>query len=68
MKSNMGTTDRIIRLIVAIAIAGLYFANIISGLTATILLVLAVIFVLTSTVKTCPLYMPFGLSTKKRDA
>lgn len=67
MKSNMGTTDRIIRLIVAIAIAGLYFANIISDLTATILLVLAVIFVLTSAVKTCPLYMPFGLSTKKKD-
>lgn len=68
MKTNMGSADRLIRVIVALVIAGLYFTHTISGLTATILIILAVVFVLTSVVKTCPLYMPFGISTKKKDA
>ncbi len=63
MKKNMGGTDRIIRLVVAAAIAGLLFANIISGTLAIVLLVVAGIFVLTSTVSFCPLYSIVGLST-----
>ncbi len=64
----MGTADRVIRVIVAAIIAALYFANIISGVTATVLLVLAGIFILTSFISFCPLYLPFGLSTRgKKD-
>lgn len=63
MKKNMGSTDRIIRLVAAIIIAVLYFTGIISGTVAVVLAVLAIIFTLTSLVSTCPLYMPFGLST-----
>ncbi|MCS7018156.1 MAG: DUF2892 domain-containing protein [Cytophagales bacterium] len=66
MKKNMGTTDRLIRVLVAAVIAALYFANIISGTVATILLVVAGIFVLTSLVSFCPLYAPLGISTCKR--
>jgi len=71
MKKNMGTTDRIIRLVIVAAIVGLYFASIISGTLAIILLVVAGIFLLTSVVSFCPLYAPFGLSTcatKTREA
>ncbi len=68
MKTNMGLADRSIRIILALVIAGLYFTHVITGLTATILVILAVVFVLTSAIKTCPLYMPFGISTKKKDA
>jgi hypothetical protein len=64
----MGLADRSIRIILALVIAGLYFTHVITGLTATILVILAVVFVLTSAIKTCPLYMPFGISTKKKDA
>ncbi|MBN2523198.1 MAG: DUF2892 domain-containing protein [Bacteroidales bacterium] len=63
MKRNMGAADRIIRLMVAAIIAVLYFTNTITGTLAVVLLVLAGIFVLTSFVSFCPLYLPFGLST-----
>ncbi|MFY7938552.1 MAG: YgaP family membrane protein [Flavobacterium sp.] len=65
MKPNMGTADRVVRMLVAIVIAGLYFANIISGTVAIILLVIAGVFILTSFMSFCPLYFPFGLSTRK---
>ena len=62
----MGTADKILRILVAIVIAGLYFANIISGTVAIILLILAGVFILTSFMSFCPLYYPFGISTKKK--
>jgi len=65
MKKNMGNTDRIIRVIIAVIIAALYFSNVISGTLGIVLLVLAGIFVLTSLMSFCPLYAPFGLSTCK---
>jgi len=67
MKKNMGFIDKIIRILVAIVIAGLYFANVISGTVAIILLILAGIFILTSFISFCPLYLPFGISTIKKD-
>jgi hypothetical protein len=66
MKKNMGTIDKVVRILVAIVIAGLYFANIISGTVAIILLILAGVFILTSFMSFCPLYYPFGISTKKK--
>lgn len=65
MKKNMGNTDRIIRFVIAAAIAVLYFTDVIGGTLAIILLVGAGIFLLTSLVSFCPLYAPFGLSTCK---
>lgn len=65
MKKNMGTVDRILRILVAIVIISLYFANVISGTVAIVLLVLSGIFILTSFIGVCPLYMPFGMSTRK---
>ncbi len=65
LSKNMGTLDRIIRLVIAAAIAVLYFTGNLSGLAAIILGILAVVFVLTSSISFCPLYLPFGLSTRK---
>ena len=65
MKKNMGSTDRIIRIIIAIIIAVLYFTGTISGTLAIVLGVVAAAFILTSLVGTCPLYLPVGLSTNK---
>jgi len=67
MKKNMGTIDRVIRILVAVVIAVLYFANVISGTLAIILLIVAGIFIVTSFLGFCPLYLPFGLSTKKKE-
>lgn len=67
MKKNMGTLDRLIRTLLAILVGVLYYMNIISGTVAIVLGILAIVFLLTSLVSTCPLYMPFGLSTRKNE-
>lgn len=64
MKANMGTIDRVVRVVIALVIAVLYFTEQITGTAAIILGALAAIFVLTSLVSFCPLYLPFGLSTR----
>lgn len=66
MKKNMGNIDRVVRTIIAIVVGILYFTGVISGTTALILGILAIIFLLTSMVGTCPLYIPVGLSTRKK--
>ena len=66
MKQNMGTADKVVRILAAIVIAGLYFTQAISGTLAVLLLILAGIFILTSFMSFCPLYLPFGISTKKQ--
>ena len=65
MKKNMGSIDRIIRILIAAVVAVLYFTGTIGGTLAIVLGVLAIIFVATSLVSFCPLYLPFGLSTCK---
>lgn len=66
MKKNMGSTDKIIRIAIAVVIAILYFTNTISGTLALVLGAFAVIFILTSFISFCPLYSPFGISTRKK--
>lgn len=69
MKANLGSTDKIVRILAAILIVVLYFTHVISGTVAIILLVVAGIFIVTSFINFCPLYWPFGISTrKKRDS
>ncbi len=65
MKSNMGTADRIIRVLIAAIVAVLYFTGMVTGTLGLVLLVLSGVFVLTSLISFCPLYAPFGLSTCK---
>lgn len=65
MKQNMGTADRIIRVIAAALFAFLYFGGIVTGVLGVVLLVLAVVFLATSVIAFCPLYLPFKLSTRK---
>jgi hypothetical protein len=66
MTKNMGATDRIVRVLVALFVLGLYFSNKISGLTAAVLGIFAIVFLVTSFISFCPLYVPLKLSTKKK--
>jgi len=66
MKKNMGLADKIVRILIAAVVAILFFTNVIPGTLGIILLVLAGVFVLTSLISFCPLYLPFGLSTLKK--
>ena len=67
MKKNMGIVDRVIRVLIAVAVAILYFAGVLTGTWAIILLALSGIFILTSLFGMCPLYMPFGIKTKAKN-
>lgn len=68
MKKNMGSLDRILRALFAVVVAVLYFTNVISGTWAIVLGILAIVFLLTSLIGVCPLYMPFKISTKKKSS
>ncbi|MFW5657416.1 MAG: YgaP family membrane protein [Mariniphaga sp.] len=65
MKTNMGMLDRFIRAIIAIAIAALFFTEIITGTLGIVLLAIGAILLLTSLVGFCPLYAPFHFNSKK---
>jgi hypothetical protein len=67
MKKNMGTVDKVIRIMVAVVVVILYFTKVISGTLGIILLALSAIFVVTSFLSFCPIYLPFGLSTRKKE-
>lgn len=66
IKKNMGIVDRAVRLLLAAVVAVLYFSGNLTGLAAIILGLLAVIFVITSFIGFCPLYLPLGLNTCKK--
>jgi len=66
MKRNVGIIDKIIRILIAVIIAVLYFTNVISGTLGIILLIFAGILVLTSLINFCPLYLPFSINTWKK--
>ena len=66
MKRNMSTLDRILRLVLVVLIAIMYFTDAITGTWALILLVISGILLITSLLGVCPLYVPFGISTRKK--
>ncbi|MBY0486776.1 MAG: DUF2892 domain-containing protein [Flavobacteriaceae bacterium] len=67
MKKNMGSIDKLIRLVLAAIMAVLYFNGIIGGTLGIILVGLALVLVVTSFVSYCPLYSPFGINTCPKD-
>lgn len=67
MKKNMGNVDRIIRILAALVIIALYFTDQISGTVAIIGLALSAVFILTSFISFCPLYLLFGISTRNEE-
>lgn len=67
MRKNMGAVDRIIRVLLAVVVAVLYFTNQISGTAAIVLGIIAIIFLLTSLAGFCPLYVPFKISTRRKE-
>ena len=66
MKKNMGTADKVIRILLALLVAVLFYMKVITGTLGIVLLIFAGIFLLTSFISFCPLYVPLGLNTCKR--
>lgn len=65
MQKNLGTADRVIRTLIAVAVGVLYFTGQIGGTLALILGIVAAAFLLTSSVGWCPSYVPFKISTRR---
>jgi hypothetical protein len=66
MTKNLSTVDRIVRVVIAAVFAVLLITGVVSGIWATILGILAVVFLATSLVSFCPLYALFHLSTAEK--
>jgi len=67
MKKNMGSYDKLIRLVLAIILIILYYTEVISGTLGIIGLVLALVLTVTSLISFCPLYKLIGISTCKNE-
>ncbi len=65
MQRNMSNADRIIRVVIAAIFAYLYFGGIVTGVLGILLMVLAGVFLATSLVGFCPLYVPFKINTNR---
>jgi len=66
MKKNMGTVDRVLRLLEAVLLVVLYLTGVVSGVLCIICLIIALMFVVTSILGFCPLYVPLGINTGKK--
>ena len=66
MKANMGSLDKAIRIVLAIAFAMLYITKMVEGTAGIILLAMGAVFLLTSVISFCPLYSIFGFNTGKK--
>lgn len=68
MKKNMGTTDRIARLLLATVFVLLFTLQVVTGVLGLVLLLVGIVFALTSVVGFCPLYTLLGINTCRRRA
>lgn len=66
MKQNVGSIDRVVRILLALVFAVLFFTGTVEGILGIVLLALGGVFLLTALINFCPLYLPFGMSTRKK--
>lgn len=66
MKKNVGNTDMIVRFILAALLVLVYFLFPVGKLTGLIFIVLAIILVVTSLIRFCPLYYIFRANTLEK--
>ena len=64
MNQNVGSTDRLIRIVLGLilAVAGFFFVH---GTLGLILGIVGLVLLVTGALSWCPLYIPFKISTRK---
>ena len=67
MKKNVGTIDKVIRILIAVVVIALYFAKVISGTVAVVLLILSAVLAATALINFCPIWRILGISTRKKE-
>ncbi len=63
MKANVGNTDKLIRIALAIVLGTLYFTNTVSGVLGMVFLIFAIVLIATSLISFCPIYPLLGINT-----
>ena len=63
---NIGKSDKIVRVLIAVLFTVLFLNQVVTGVMGVILVILAGVFLLTSVVGTCPLYLPFKINTNHK--
>lgn len=63
MKSNVGTTDKLIRIILALVLGTLFLTNTVSDTLGIVFLIFAIVLIATSFISFCPLYTLLGVNT-----
>lgn len=66
MKKNLGNSDKAIRIAIASVVVVLAIAKVITGVLAIVLLLVSAILLITSLISFCPVYWPFGVSTRRK--
>lgn len=65
MKKNIGNTDKVLRMLIAVVIMVLYYMGYITDTLAMVLLVVGIVLLLTALISRCPLYSIFGINSFK---
>lgn len=65
MKKNMGSADKLVRVLIAAVVGILYYLGKIEGTLAYVLMAVAIILLITSLINFCPLYRILGINTCK---
>lgn len=63
MKKNVGSIDRIIRILFAVVVAVLFFTDVVTGTLGIVLLVVSGVLLATSFINFCPLYAILGINS-----
>ncbi len=68
MKKNMGTADRVLRVIGALVIAYLILSESLTGTLATVMGIVGILLLITAAVGVCPAYIPLKITSLKKAA
>ncbi|WP_396175454.1 DUF2892 domain-containing protein [Flavobacterium sp.] len=63
MKANVGNTDKLIRIVLAVVLGALYFSNTVSGVLGMVFIIFAIVLIATSLISFCPIYPLLGINT-----
>jgi uncharacterized RDD family membrane protein YckC len=67
MKKNVGSIDKVVRIVLAAVLVGLLFTKVVTGTLAIVAVIIGVVLLLTSAVSFCPLYAVLGLTSRKKE-
>jgi hypothetical protein len=66
MRTNVGTSDRLVRFLLAALLIGLFVGGVFSGVFGWMAFGLGVVLAITGITRVCPLYLPFGIRTSSK--